>query len=76
MDNGGRVWYIRLCDLRVLLVLGWLAHRWNPDGNNHVNDVGNGLDDINGCSGGDVLSLLQRHGGRQGQYGAESEGCG
>lgn len=58
MDNGGRVWYLRLCDLLVLLLLGWLAPGWKPDGNNHVNDVGNGHDNVSGRSGGDVLSLL------------------
>ena len=67
MDNGGRVWYIRLCDLRVLLLFRWLASRWKPDGNNHVNDVGNGLDNVNGRNDGVVLSLLQRHSGRKGQ---------
>lgn len=44
------------------------------DRNNDVN--GFNLDNVNRRSDGDVLSLLQRHGGRQGQEGAENEGCG
>ena len=74
MDNWSRLWYIRLRrDLLVLLLVGRLGPIWKPDGDNHINDVGNGLDNVNGCS--NVLSLLQRHGERRGQEGAESEGC-
>lgn len=72
MNDRCWVWYIWLCGLLVLVLIGRLAPRWKPDGNNHVN----GLDDVNSGGNGDVLSPLQGHGGRQGQEGAESECCG
>lgn len=64
MDDGCWVWFGWL--------RGWLGPRRKPDGNNRLN----GLDNVNCRGQGDVLPLLQGHGGRQDQEGAESEGCG
>ena len=74
MDDWCWVWCTWLCDLLVLVLVDWLAARRKPDSNNDVNGLD--LKNVNCGGNGDVLSLLQRHGGRQGQEGAESEGCG
>ena len=54
------------------VLVGWLAPRWNPDGNNDVD----GFDNVDCTDNGDILSLFQGHGRRQDQESAESEGCG
>lgn len=72
MDDGCWIWLIWLRELLVWVLVGWLAPRWNPDGNNNVD----GFDNVDCTGNGDILSLFQGHGRRQDQESAESEGCG
>ena len=72
VDDRRWVWLIRLCELLMLVLIDWLTPRWKPNGNNNVN----GFNYINSRRECDILSLVQRYGGRQGYEGAECDGRG
>ena len=57
------------------MFVGGLASGWDPNGNDDVDDIGNGLYDVD-CCGNGVLSLIQGHGERQDREGADGEAYG